>query len=320
MRQLAPIALFVYNRPGHTKQTLDALAKNPEAEYSTLHVFCDGPKPGASETDLEAIREVRRIVRGRQWCSQVVIEEAEANLGLAKSIKTGIDRVLEHSDRIIVLEDDIETSLGFLAFMNHALDIYADDERVMHVSAYLPATSYQSLLPPSFLHQLMLCWGWATWQRAWKHFRTDGPQLLEDIRKSPNGMEGFNLRGAFRLTDQLTANLEGRISTWAVFWAASIYLNSGLCLLPGKSLAQNIGCDGSGEHCNDTREFAVSLVNEVSVRRQRIRESRIGDFYLRSFFRYGLNSSIYRRLRIGMGLWKHKVAVRIKRTHASGPP
>ena len=40
----APIALFVYNRPEHTKKTLEALQKNTLAQNSELFIFSDGPK------------------------------------------------------------------------------------------------------------------------------------------------------------------------------------------------------------------------------------------------------------------------------------
>lgn len=36
---LAPIILFVYNRPWHTQQTLDALAKNELAKESILYIY-----------------------------------------------------------------------------------------------------------------------------------------------------------------------------------------------------------------------------------------------------------------------------------------
>ena len=42
--QLAPIALFVYNRAWHTLQTVEALLENELASSSKLFVFSDGPK------------------------------------------------------------------------------------------------------------------------------------------------------------------------------------------------------------------------------------------------------------------------------------
>ena len=40
----APIALFVYNRPWHTQQTVEALKRNELAEESELFIFSDGAK------------------------------------------------------------------------------------------------------------------------------------------------------------------------------------------------------------------------------------------------------------------------------------
>ena len=53
---ISPIVLFVYNRPWHTRQTVEALQKNELAEDSELFIFSDGPKHVAAE---EAVREVR---------------------------------------------------------------------------------------------------------------------------------------------------------------------------------------------------------------------------------------------------------------------
>lgn len=316
MTSFAPIALFVYKRPAHTRCTLEALARNPEARFSTLHVFCDGPEEHVPAADRAAIAAVRRIVKEQKWCAGVQVHEREDNLGLAMSIRGGVSRMLNDHDRVIVLEDDIETSPGFLAYMNRALDLYAEQARVMHVSGYLPSTSHQSFLPESFFDPLMMCWGWATWRRAWRESRWDGAQLLDDIRSSRHGTDRFNFHGAFPLTDQLIANLEGRINTWAVFWAASIFLRNGLCLFPRKSLVQNIGTDGSGVHFTRAESrYHVRVADHVELHPRALRDSRIGRFYLRSFFLYGNDSTISRRLRCQLGRWKHHVAARLR----SGP-
>ena len=56
--RLAPIALFVYNRPEHTLKTLEALAQNDLASQSELFVFCDGPKHNADAKTNKAIKKV----------------------------------------------------------------------------------------------------------------------------------------------------------------------------------------------------------------------------------------------------------------------
>ena len=59
MTTLAPIALFVYNRPAHTRQTVEALQKNALAKESDLIVFSDAPKTPDS---VQAVREVRDYI------------------------------------------------------------------------------------------------------------------------------------------------------------------------------------------------------------------------------------------------------------------
>jgi transaldolase len=44
IEKYAPIALFVYKRPNHTKSVIEALLKNKEAKDSILYVFADGAK------------------------------------------------------------------------------------------------------------------------------------------------------------------------------------------------------------------------------------------------------------------------------------
>ena len=311
--QPAPVVLFAYDRPTHTRRTLEALSSNDLASRTPIHVFCDGPKDSATEADRRRIQEVREVVRSRDWCGGVVIHERESNLGLARSIRSGIDEMFDTCDRLIILEDDIETSPGFLKFMNDALEIYANDERVMHIGAYLPVTSHHHLLPDTFLARYMGCWGWATWKRAWSEARWDASQLLREITESAGGRAKFDLGGTAPFSAHLEGNVSGRMSTWAVLWSASIHLRGGLCLVPGRSLVRNIGVDGSGVHfATSTTKYDVELAPAVEVRRQPIRESRRGAFYLRSFFRYGRQSTLGKRARVRLTSLGARVRARLR--------
>src|SRR5690349_20081815 len=102
----APVALFVYNRPDHTRQTLEALAQNRLADATTLYVFSDGPKAGASPADVAKIIATRKLVCSRPWVRNIILVESEINRGLADSIVGGVNRVVEEHGRVIVLEDD----------------------------------------------------------------------------------------------------------------------------------------------------------------------------------------------------------------------
>jgi hypothetical protein len=54
----APIVLFLYNRPEHTESTLNILALAKDAINTDLYIFCDGPKNGANQKDLENIIDI----------------------------------------------------------------------------------------------------------------------------------------------------------------------------------------------------------------------------------------------------------------------
>ena len=79
----APILLFTYNRPAHTKQTLDALLKNPLSKESTLFVFQTDYK---NETDRQQVEEVRSIIRSIDGFKDIRIQENSENKGLAANI------------------------------------------------------------------------------------------------------------------------------------------------------------------------------------------------------------------------------------------
>ena len=104
---LAPIALFVYNRPEHTRTTLEALKANHGADQSDLIVFCDGARTSEDEPSVAAVRRLAHHALGFR---SVQVVERPKNLGLANSIIGGVTDVLTRYDRVIVMEDDLLTS------------------------------------------------------------------------------------------------------------------------------------------------------------------------------------------------------------------
>ncbi|MDA3877558.1 MAG: hypothetical protein PF483_10780 [Halothiobacillus sp.] len=241
--KIAPITLFVYNRPWHTRQTVEALLKNEFAAESDLIIFSDAPK---SEGLTEAVRDVRQYIRQIDGFKSVTIVERETNIGLARSIIEGVTEVCNSYGRVIVLEDDIVTSPHFLTFMNMALDRYSNEPRVWHISGWNYPIDPEGL-PDAFFWRVMNCWGWATWADRWKHFQKDPQHLIQswDHKK----IKRFNLDGSHDFWSQITANASHHINTWAIFWYATIFERNGLCLNPTRSLVENIGHDGSGENC-----------------------------------------------------------------------
>lgn len=240
--QVAPVVLFAFNRPVHTKKTLDALAANDLAPRSRLVVYCDGPR---DERDEEAVAHVCRVVRETKGFLSVELREAKRNKGLAASIIDGVSSVCAQHGRAIVMEDDLVTSRAFLSFMNQALDRYEHEPAVWHISGWNYPIE-QDGLGDAFFLRVMNCWGWATWRSRWQHFHKDADALVSSF--SRRDIKRFSLNGAGDFWKQVELNAAGRINTWAIYWYATIFKNAGLCLNPASSYVVNIGHDGSGTH------------------------------------------------------------------------
>lgn len=256
MTMRAPIALFVYNRPAHTRQTVEALLKNGLAGESDLIIYSDAPKKLEA---AEAVREVREYIRTITGFRSVSIVERDKNWGLANSIIDGVTTVVNKYGRIIVLEDDLVTSPYFLNFMNTALETYQDDEKVMHISGYMFPIDNANM-PETFFLRTASCWGWGTWSRAWRHFEKNPKKLLSEYTKQT--ITRFNMDGAYDFWSQVEQNARGEIDTWAIFWYASVFQKGGLCLHPNISMVSNIGHDDTGLHCGKSDRFAVQLASK----------------------------------------------------------
>lgn len=243
--ELAPIALFVYNRPEHTRRTVEALRANELAQQSDLFVFADGAK---NEPAVAAVQSVREYVRGMEGFRSVTIIERERNFGLSNSIINGVTQLCDQYGRVIVVEDDVVTAPDFLTFMNHALERYKEEPRIFSVSGFnLPIATPPSYSYDAFCSYRFMCWGWGTWKDRWQNAdwsMKDFPDFIADREKQKR----FN-RGGDDLSWLLARHMEGKIDSWDTVWAYTHSRHDAFALLSVVSRAYNIGFDGTGVHC-----------------------------------------------------------------------
>ena len=256
---LAPIVLFVYNRLWHTRQTIESLLENELAAESELYIYADGSK---NLEDSYAVCEVREYIRNIVGFKLVTVCERDKNFGLANSIINGVSDVVNRYGKVIVLEDDLVTSPYFLRYMNEALELYANEEKVICIHGYVWPEERD--LPESFFLKGADCWGWATWKRGWELFEPDGKKLMREL-KAQNLLHRLDYNGAYPYALMLRNQISGKNDSWAVRWYASALLNDKLTLYPGKSLLQNIGNDDSGTHCGTTVAFNVVLASKPVI-------------------------------------------------------
>lgn len=267
----SPIVLFVYNRPWHTSQVLDRLAANDLACKSDLFVFADGPKINATKETIAKIREVRNIVKEKNWCKKTILIESEYNKGLADSVISGVTQIINQHGKVIVLEDDIVPSQGFLKYMNDALNLYFNEPQVGCIHAWNYDLNVSSYTESTFFLKGADCWGWATWKRAWDEFNPDGKELLETLESKKLEFE-FNRKNTHSFIEMLKNQIEGKNDSWAIRWHASLFLKNMYCLHPSRPIVKNIGLDNTGVHCGISNLKQVPT-NSIEINKIPIQES-----------------------------------------------
>lgn len=258
----APVVLFTYNRPIHTKRTVEALKQNVGADKTILYVYSDAPK---KEEARKAVEETRAYLHKVTGFREVIVTTREENFGLAKSIITGTTEVVKKHKRVIILEDDLITGKYFLQYMNEALERYQDDKKVFSITGYSHFPEGNKNLPESYFLKVFSSWSWATWEDRWALFDPDATGW-EQVKTDADLAYRFNYEGRQYNTNMLLDQMESHtIDSWAIraYWTQ--FRHDMVTLFPNKRLVDNEGFDGSGVHCNTKGDYLAGTLLEEPI-------------------------------------------------------
>jgi len=239
-----PIAYFIFNRPRHTRETFAAIRAQQPAK---LFIIADGPRQGHA-TDAERCKEVRGIVEAIDWPCEVHRNYSDENLGLKRRVSSGLDWVFEQVDRAIVLEDDCLPHADFFNYCEAMLDRYENDVRVWVITGNNFQGGHRRGDAAYYFSKYSHCWGWATWRRAWQHYKGDLPfwpkwGSTKDWRKKvPDPVERKYWANIF---DKVRRN---EFDSWAYPWIGCVWYHGGLTATPNVNLVTNIGFGPDGTH------------------------------------------------------------------------
>jgi GNT-I family protein len=257
--KLAPIVLFVYNRPKETIDTLNRLKKNVLSIHSDIYIYSDAAK---NKNQIKNVGDVRRIIRDLEGFKSKTIIEAKINKGLATSVIHGVSEVINKYNKVIVMEDDLLCSENFLEFMNDALKIYENDERIWSISGY----NSPAKLPVDYKDDIYLAlsgssWGWATWKNRWGKVDWNVSDFKK-IKKNKKIKKAFELSGN-AMYKILELQMKGEINSWWIRWVYSQFKYKKYTIYPCQSRIRNEGIKPGGTHgnCSDSR-WMVETSNE----------------------------------------------------------
>ena len=302
MRNLAPIIIFTYNRPQHTRRMLEALEEAELAQESEVFIYSDGAKNAHA---IDAVNKVRAIIAEPWNFKKISIIARDQNLGLAQNVIAGVSEIIANYGKVIVLEDDLQLAKTGLRYFNDALDRYEVEEKVMEISGYMYPVEHADKLPESFFFRVANSWGWATWKRAWDKYDTDIERLIKDFDKDK--IKRFSIDHAENFWKQVKEYKAGKINSWAIRWYLTLFNNHGLALYPRQSMIQNLGTDGSGTHSDADNAYHVELATApVSYFPKEIAEHKEAYEAIKHFYKHRKGSIIARLLRYAKKQWSNK--------------
>lgn len=244
---LAPVVIFVYARPEHTKKTIEALAKNYLSVETEVYIYSDKAKNEKAVEKVKLVREYIDTLQKRYLFKSMKIIKAESNKGLANSVISGVTEIVEKYGKVIVVEDDLVSSPDFLQYMNEALNFYEKYDEIWSISGY----TFNLDIPKDYMCDVYLSyrgcsWGWATWKDRWKmvDWNVSDYNQFKNDRKI---QKKFN-RGGRDMSNMLDSQMQGKIDSWAIRWCYTQSRLDMLTIYPVVSKIKNIGLDGTGTH------------------------------------------------------------------------
>ena len=253
----APVALIIFNRPDTTEKVFTEIAK---AKPRQLFIIADGPREQYPD-DTEKCEKARLVVERVDWECDVIRNYSDVNLGCGKRPATGISWVFEHTDRAIILEDDCVPNQSFFKFCDDLLKRYLYDNRIMQICGNNFQFGEKRIDYSYYFSRFHICWGWATWSRAWIYHdmglklwpEFKNSQWLLDIIENPIAVEYW--KDKF----EKAYKCDGKIDFWDYQWSFACWSQGGLSIMPRETLVSNIGCRHDATHTKNPNDRIANL-------------------------------------------------------------
>ena len=233
-----PVGFLIFNRPDTTEKVFEAIRK---AKPPKLLVVADGPRTNRLG-EAEKCAAARAIIERVDWDCEVLKNYSDVNLGVGPRVGTGMVWIFEQVEEAIILEDDCMPHPSFFPFCEELLNKYRDDERVMHISGVNLLLGYKKIEHSYYFSRQVLCWGWASWRRAFRHFdlqMMNWPEMrngkyLDSILEDKRSVKYWS-----QIFEQLSGSQVPY--AWDYQWLFSCWSQGGLSIIPHTNLVSNLG-------------------------------------------------------------------------------
>lgn len=248
------IALFIYDRPQCTEKVLESLKRN---HVNELYVFQDGL---GEQTNKIAWEQNVDIINKIDWC-KVIYEKNKHKAGsLDEQIISGINRVFQEKEEIIVIEDDCVISDDCIDFFVRCFETYKNNKKVISIDAYLePIAIPDNYKLPVIAAGTTASWGWGTWKNRWDEFQRDY-EIIKQIGKSLKENKRFD---DFGYSIKKILREYWLLGTWDLWWSINILVKGGISIRPSGNKINNIGFANPGTHTYGESLWVVPICNKI---------------------------------------------------------
>ena len=247
---LAPVMLFTYSRPEHTRKVLDALAGNTLAKETDVYAYTCTPRNEKHAPAVESTKEILRSYLDKGAFKSYTIVDKDPFRPLGPAMVEAVTEVIAKNGRVIVVEDDIVTSPHYLEFMNQCLDFYEDQPNVFSISGYSPELDFLNSVPGDVYLVHRACpWGWGTWKDRWDTYDWEVPEYKENMYSRSERMALKKWNTDLPMTLDALFYEEGCFDkNWEQQFCYYQFRSDRSVVCPKRSLVENIGFDGTGTH------------------------------------------------------------------------
>ena len=243
-----PVLMIFFARPDTFEKVFE---KVKMARPSKLFLACDGAREG-NQRDVESVEQCKKIVEGIDWECEVFTRYSSENQGCGKGPSNAISWAFEHTDRLVILEDDCVPDLTFFPYMKELLEKYKDDERIGMISGLNHLQTWDCGPGSYCFTKTGAIWGWGTWKRVWDKYDYHVENIQNEyyqnllLKEFPSSRIAKNRIGNWKHANKETK--EKKVKYWDVQFGFLKYTQSYLTIVPKYNLIYNIGVGVGSTH------------------------------------------------------------------------
>jgi len=259
IKTFAPVAIPTLCRYEHLKKCIESLSRCTWANETELFIAIDYPcKDNHWDGYNKILQYIKHVDELGFKRVEIIKRKTNCGIGHINSNSALLANYLKTKyDRWIFTEDDNVFSPNFLDYMNKALELYMDDERVIAICGYNFPIDMGDYDKTTYLTPYYTAWGVGIWKD--KRIAKD----IDGIKKLLNNKRGvlhLLYHKPFYLYKILQMLENGKI-LGDYFHVAYCMINGNFNLLPKTSLVRNIGQDGTGLH--STSQYRDVYTNQI---------------------------------------------------------